>query len=184
VTIRVAQERDANSIASAEWTTAATAGLLVQRPGEIPVTAFAAKIAELGALGSYLVAEEESRIVGHAFLEPMRMTGNSHVFTLNIVVHPGHTERGVGTALLTHLLAWARERRGLRKVELLVRATNARAISLYRRHGFVEEGRFRDRVATPVGEFIDDIAMAWFSDGGAAQPAVAADGACAPPLNA
>ena len=177
MTIRPAQERDATSIAAAEWSTAATVGLLVQRPGEIPLAAFAAKIAELSTLGSYWVAEEESRVVGHSFLEPMKMVGNSHVFTLNIVVHPGHTERGVGTALLTHLLEWAQRRQDLRKIELLVRATNARAIALYTKHGFVEEGRFRDRVGTTDGQFVDDIAMAWFSDRGAAQPAVAADGA-------
>jgi putative acetyltransferase len=59
----------------------------------------------------------------------------------------------------------------LRKIELLVRATNGRAISLYKRFGFAEEGRFRDRVSTSDGQFVDDIAMAWFSDRGAARPA-------------
>jgi len=47
------------------------------------------------------------------------------------------------------------------KVELLVRATNERAIRLYRALGFVEEGRFRDRVRLPDGTLVDDIAMAW-----------------------
>jgi putative acetyltransferase len=49
-------------------------------------------------------------------------------------------------------------------VELLVRATNARALRLYERLGFGVEGRFRERVRLPNGEFIDDIAMAWFPD--------------------
>jgi putative acetyltransferase len=50
----------------------------------------------------------------------------------------------------------------LRKVELLVRDSNRDAIRLYQRLGFVEEGRFRDRVRLPDGTFVDDIAMAWF----------------------
>jgi L-amino acid N-acyltransferase YncA len=32
----------------------------------------------------------------------------------------------------------------------------------YQRLGFVEEGRFRDRIRLPDGTFVDDIAMAWF----------------------
>jgi GNAT superfamily N-acetyltransferase len=51
---------------------------------------------------------------------------------------------------------------GLRKVELLVRDSNPGAIRLYQRLGFVEEGRFRDRIRLPDGTFGDDIAMAWF----------------------
>jgi RimJ/RimL family protein N-acetyltransferase len=31
---------------------------------------------------------------------------------------------------------------------------------LYQRLGFVEEGRFRDRIRLPDGTFVDDIAMA------------------------
>jgi ribosomal protein S18 acetylase RimI-like enzyme len=162
--IRTATDRDAASIAAAEWSTAATPGRLVQRPGEIPVVAFATKIAELRTLGSYWVAEDEGAAVGHCFLEPMKMAGNSHVFTLNIVVHPGETGRGIGAALMVHLLQWARTRTELRKIELLVRSANERAISLYKRFGFMEEGRLRDRVLTSEGTFIDDIAMAWFSD--------------------
>jgi len=162
VTVRSARESDAATVAAAEWSTAATPGLLVQRPGEIPVAAFTAKIADLGRLGSYWVAEEAGALVGHAFLEPMPMAGNAHVFILGIVVHPGRTGRGVGTALMEHLLRWARAQPALRKVELNVRATNARAIALYEKHGFVEEGRRRGRVATAGGAFMDDVLMAWF----------------------
>lgn len=153
--------RDATEVAETEWATAATPGMLVGRPGEIPVEAFAAKIADLCRLGCYWVAEEDGAVLGHAFLDPMKMEGNSHVFQLNIVVHPHHTGLGVGKALMVALMSWAKERPGLEKIELLVRAPNTRAISLYRKFGFVEEGRFRRRVKTVDGAFIDDVAMAW-----------------------
>jgi RimJ/RimL family protein N-acetyltransferase len=43
-----------------------------------------------------------------------------------------------------------------------VRSTNARAIALYEKLGFVEEGRFRLRLRLDDGTFVDDIGMAWF----------------------
>lgn len=46
--------------------------------------------------------------------------------------------------------------------ELRVRSTNARAIGLYKKLGFVEEGRFRRRLRLEDGTFVDDVAMAYF----------------------
>jgi RimJ/RimL family protein N-acetyltransferase len=57
---------------------------------------------------------------------------------------------------------WANQTPHVKKIELLVRATNQRAIRLYSKLGFLEEGRFRDRVRLPDGSFVDDLAMAWF----------------------
>jgi len=62
------------------------------------------------------------------------------------------------------LMDWAQQTPRVGKIELLVRATNERAIHLYSKLGFVEEGRFRNRVRLPDGELVDDIAMAWFLD--------------------
>jgi putative acetyltransferase len=170
--IRIAEERDAAAIAQGEWDTAATPGMLVGRPGEIPVSAFVTKIAELSSRGCYWVAEESDAVIGHAFLDPMKMAGNSHVYHLNIVVHPGHTARGVGTALMRHLMTWAKDRAEVGKVELLVRASNTRAVALYRKFGFVDEGRLRARVRTPDGRFLDDLAMAWYPNRGDVQSPV------------
>ena len=48
----------------------------------------------------------------------------------------------------------------VRRVELLVRESNARAIALYETLGFRHEGRFVGRVAGENG-LEDDMAMAW-----------------------
>jgi ribosomal protein S18 acetylase RimI-like enzyme len=162
--IRIAEPEDAPLIATAESETARTPGLLVGRPGEIPPSAYAVKIAALGRRGRYIVAEEDGALVGHAFLDPMEMLANTHVFRLTIVVHPGHRGRGIGRAMLGDLLAWAAGDARVSKVELLVRATNEPAIRLYREFGFGEEGRFRQRVRQPDGTLLDDIAMAWFPE--------------------
>jgi putative acetyltransferase len=123
---------------------------------------FEKKIVELSKLGRYIVAEKDGKIVGHAFLDPMPLEATAHVFRLNIVMHPGFLGQGIGTALMRDLMDLAQQTPRVRKIELLVRATNERAIQLYSKLGFVEEGRFRNRVRLPDSSFIDDIAMAWF----------------------
>jgi|SRR5690348_4745909 RimJ/RimL family protein N-acetyltransferase len=165
--IRIATSTDAEAIAAAEAETQRTPGLLVGHPGEIPVEAYRAKIAKLATEGCYIVAEENGSPVGHAFLDPLPMRANAHVFTLTIVVHPGHVERGIGRAMLEHLLDWARRDARVEKVELNVRAGNLRALRLYHRCGFVEEARFTRRVRRTDGVYEDDIGMAWFPARGA-----------------
>jgi ribosomal protein S18 acetylase RimI-like enzyme len=165
VQIRPGTVEDAALLWKAEVETARTAGRLVSRSHELLLEAFQMKLRELGPGGCYVVALEEGEISGHAFLEPMSLEALRQVYRLTIVVHPGRTGRGVGTALLTHLQGWAASLAGLRKVELLVRDSNPGAIRLYQRLGFVEEGRFRDRIRLPDGTFVDDVAMAWFPPG-------------------
>ncbi len=160
--IRITQPDDAEAIAAAEAETQRTPGLLVGWPGEIPVEAYRAKIAKLAVDGRYIVAEQNGTPIGHAFLDPMPMRANTHVFQLTIVVHPGHVERGIGRALLGDLLEWARRDARDGRVELNVRAGNLRAQNLYRSMGFVEEARFRKRVRRIDGMFEDDLGMAWF----------------------
>lgn len=162
VTIRPAMVADAPLLWKAEVETARSAGRLVSRPHELLLEAFEAKVGELGPRGCYLVAVDKGETCGHAFLEPMSLEAVQHVYRLTIVVHPGRTGGGVGTALLTHLQRWVASFADRRKIELLVRASNPDAVRLYRRLGFVEEGRFRDRIRLPDGTFVDDIAMAWF----------------------
>ena len=166
IRIRTATIEDAPTLAAAEIETTQTTGFLVSRPNELGVQLFAARIAELespGLRGRYVVALNDYRIVGHALLDPMPLARVSHVFRRTIVAHPGHTNQGVGRAMLNDLLTWATRDPRVEKIELFVRASNARAIHLYRSCGFVEEGRFIKRVKLDDGTYVDDIAMAWFS---------------------
>jgi len=58
---------------------------------------------------------------------------------LNIVVDPAQQGRGLGATLLSELLARL-EKKGAQRCHLEVRRSNAPAISLYSKHGFVETG--------------------------------------------
>jgi putative acetyltransferase len=134
---------------------------LVSRPYELREEAFAERICALESTGRYVVAEKGSKVVGHALLDPMGLEAIRHVFRLTIVVHSGYEGKGIGRALMEDLIAWAQQDVRVGKIELLVRATNERAIALYRAFEFAEEGRFRKRVRMPNDTFVDDIAMAW-----------------------
>jgi len=161
-TIRRAVRGDAATLCAAEQATALTPGLLISRPHELQAEAFERKIELLEQDGVYLVAEIGGAPVGHALLEPMTLIALSHIFSLTIVVHPGNLGRGIGSALMTALMEWAESHPRAEKVELRVRATNARAIALYQRFGFVEEGRFERRIRLPDGSYIADLSMARF----------------------
>jgi RimJ/RimL family protein N-acetyltransferase len=66
--------------------------------------------------------------------------------------------RGVGSALMVAAIDWARER-GLHKLSLSVFAHNEAAIALYRKFGFVEEGRRIKHYRRASGELWDAIEM-------------------------
>lgn len=168
LTFREAWESDAEQIAAAEHRTAETPGLLNALPGEIPLAAFRDKIRALATdpRGLYLVAERDGAMVGHLLLDPLPLAQNAHVVSLNIVVHPGATDGGIGRALLGHAIAWANNNPAVEKIELRVRAGNARAIHLYESLGFAVEGRLSRRLKLADGSYVDDVEMRLFVDGG------------------
>lgn len=160
--LRQARIEDAATLAVAEVETAQIPGQLVSRPHELKAEAFAATIARLSHAGCYLVAEQDGHTVGHGLLEPAPLEMRSHIFWLTLVVHPGHTDQGIGKTLLQALLDWAEGDARVHKIELKVRSSNRRAIGFYRQSGFSEEGRLREHIRLPDGRYVDDILMAWF----------------------
>jgi ribosomal protein S18 acetylase RimI-like enzyme len=66
--------------------------------------------------------------------------------------------RGAGSALMTAAIEWARER-GLHKLCLSVWPHNTAAIALYRKYGFVEEGRRVKQIRRQSGELWDVLDM-------------------------
>jgi len=161
VTIRVAREDDAPTLAAAERAIAQTPGLLVVLPHEVLDEAVAAKIVALGASveGRFVVAEVDGVPVGHAMLDPLPREAVRHVVHLTMAVHVGWQGRGIGRALLGDLVAWARATPAVGKIELHVRANNAAACALYAAFGFETVGRWRRRVRIATDRYVDDLAM-------------------------
>ena len=107
----------------------------------------------------WLVAVLGSVVIGEASLRRHQQERLSHVAQLGMSVAESWQRRGIGTALLTAAISWARGRGGIRKVALSVLAENSPAISLYRKFGFVEEGRRAGHVQLGTGDYADDLVM-------------------------
>ncbi len=105
-------------------------------------------------LDDTLVAEIDDERAGLLFLVPTSFG----VAELGMLVARGHRGRGVGTALVAVAIDLARER-GFHKLTLGVFPHNAAALALYRRFGFVEEGRRARHIRRANGELWDLVEM-------------------------
>lgn len=156
-TIRKAELRDAASIARAEQEIAREPGFFCSQPSELSEQNVKNTIES--SHGVYFVAECNGCIAAHAFLEILPLQSLKHIAQLNIAVHKGFQTRGIGTQMMERIIEWAKESESIEKIELNVRASNAQAIALYKKMGFLEEGCLKRRVKTEIG-YIDDILMA------------------------
>jgi RimJ/RimL family protein N-acetyltransferase len=101
-----------------------------------------------------MVAEAGGRIVGM-----IRVEASRHGFgELGMLVDRSWRGRGVGSALMRAAVDWSRTH-GLHKLCLEVFGTNVAAIALYRKCGFVEEGRRAKQYRRSNGELWDAILM-------------------------
>ncbi|WP_242220533.1 GNAT family N-acetyltransferase [Bacillus cereus group sp. BfR-BA-01380] len=107
-----------------------------------------------------IVAEKDGEVVGWIVFE---MTKNrkrlSHTGSFGMLIRKGHRELGIGKMLLKTLLEWAEKNPFIEKVSLGVFSTNHRAISLYKKMGFIEEGRKIKEFKFNDNEYVDDILM-------------------------
>jgi ribosomal protein S18 acetylase RimI-like enzyme len=90
--------------------------------------------------GVHLVALVDDEVVGWCDLRLKTTVTQRHCAVLGMGIVAEHRHRGLGRRLLLETLARAR---GLRRVELIVRADNSAAIALYRSCGFEVEGTCR-----------------------------------------
>lgn len=104
------------------------------------------------------LAVEEGRVVGWCDISLSSQPVFGHCGTLGMGVIAGCRGRGIGTQLLKAALARAKEI-GLERVELEVFESNAAAVALYRKMGFVIEGR-KIRSAKIDGRYENDLIMA------------------------
>lgn len=109
-----------------------------------------------------LVAETSGEMIGSLFVESGSRKRLAHRGVLHMSVSRDWRSRGVGTALLGSLIHWAQAHPILEKLSLAVLATNHRAIGLYRKHEFVEEGRPVREIKFGTDQYVDDILMYQF----------------------
>jgi RimJ/RimL family protein N-acetyltransferase len=99
-------------------------------------------------------AEADGELVGQIFV-----LRSHHGFgEIGMMVARDRRGQGIGTALMEAAIGWAREQ-GLHKLSLDVFAHNEAALALYRKLGFVEEGRRVKHYRRASGELWDAIEM-------------------------
>jgi L-phenylalanine/L-methionine N-acetyltransferase len=158
-TVRRAEPRDAEGIAITFRSRGTAAGTL-QSP--YPSIAWWTERLATSAKTDYVfvaVLGANDEVIGHAGLHGNTSPRRAHAWGLGIGVRDDWQGRGVGTKLMEALVDLADNWLGALRLELNVYIDNARAIALYRRFGFVEEGVYR-AYALREGVLVDSMTMA------------------------
>jgi ribosomal protein S18 acetylase RimI-like enzyme len=157
--LRPAATADAEQLYELDRALAEAGAGMVQTPEQVgPVDAIRRRVEEdlrAGDATLGVVAEIDGRIVGTAGVRQLRPTRCRHVGVLWLGVHPLYHRRGIGRALMSHLIEHARAH-GLSRLELYVRSDNASALALCRAVGFVHEATRARFVRLDDGTLIDD----------------------------
>lgn len=104
-----------------------------------------------------VVAVAEGRVIGSIWVGRESNPVTRHVASLGMSVDRGWRGRGIGSALMTEAFRWARWA-GIEKIALTVYPHNQRAINLYKKYGFVEEGRLSGHSKKAYG-YDDEVVM-------------------------
>ncbi|WP_434291699.1 GNAT family N-acetyltransferase [Clostridium botulinum] len=100
----------------------------------------------IGKKTIFLVAEVEGKIIGFSRCQGSKLNRFIHKAELGICISKEYWGYGIGRVLLENILMWA-DSVGIEKISLTVVQTNTRAIQLYKKYGFVEEGLLiKDRI--------------------------------------
>jgi len=89
----------------------------------------------------YLVAEEDGQVIGYAYASPFRTRpGYKYSIEDSVYLAPGHTGKGIGTALLRRLVALCTERGLYSMIAVIGDGANQASIGVHRACGFVHTG--------------------------------------------
>jgi RimJ/RimL family protein N-acetyltransferase len=109
-----------------------------------------------------LAAEVDGFIVGLIGFENGPQRRVAHRGTLHLSVGRPWRGIGIGTILLQSVIDWATAEPTIEKVSLSVMVTNHRAIGLYRKLGFREEGCLAREIKIAPGRYEDELLMCRF----------------------
>ncbi|MBH0168134.1 GNAT family N-acetyltransferase [Fictibacillus sp. 18YEL24] len=106
-----------------------------------------------------LVAEYENNVVGWIVFRSQDRMRMHHIGSFAIMLKKECRNKGIGKLMIQKLLTWAEKHPVIEKVTLGTFSTNTRAIELYRKLGFVEEGRKIREFKFGNDEYVDDVLM-------------------------
>ena len=113
--------------------------------------------------GSFLaLAQHNSILVGIIHLQSFQKKKIAHCGELAIAIHPEFTDQKIGTEMMNCLLEWAKNQNVIEKIILNVNENNSRAVHIYKKLGFVQEGHNVKATKQKNGIYNNNIQMAWF----------------------
>lgn len=116
------------------------------------------KIINRGKNQYWYVAEENGKVIGLGILMNHGNLRKKHVGVITLMVNSDYQNKGVGSLLMDKLINLS-ESLNIIRLELCVFRYNYKAINLYKKFGFKEEG-IKVKSALKNGEYIDEIMMA------------------------
>ncbi|MHB0885851.1 MAG: GNAT family N-acetyltransferase [Bacillota bacterium] len=161
--VRAARPEDAAGLLASTTAVFAELGNTVTEPDEFQVTEEQEEVwieRLLNDPGSLLLLPEiDGGIIGSLSLDRAGRRRLAHTATLGVIVNKEWRGKGIGTALIRAALEWAAESGVIEKVCLSVFASNERAIRLYERFGFAEEGRRPKGIKLGPDRYDDEVLM-------------------------
>ena len=116
------------------------------------------KIINRGKNQYWYVAEENGKVIGLGILMNHGNLRKKHVGVITLMVNSDNQNKGVGSLLMDKLINLS-ESLNIIRLELCVFRDNYKAINLYKKFGFKEEG-IKIKSALKNGEYADEIIMA------------------------
>lgn len=116
------------------------------------------KIINMGKNQYWYVAEENGKVIGLGILMNHGNLRKKHVGVITLMVNSDYQNKGVGSLLMDKLINLS-ESLNVIRLELCVFRDNYKAINLYKKFGFKEEG-IKVKSALKNGEYADEIMMA------------------------
>lgn len=157
--IREATPRDTAAVLALKRQLAEETKFLLLEPDEVPSEQ------SLGDLlrtinrtdnATWFLAEDGTDVVGMLGITGGKLARNRETAKLFLGIVKQRWGCGVGRGLLAAAESWARQR-SIRRIELTVNTHNDRARKLYKRMGYVTEGRMRAALVVdgrPVDEYV------------------------------
>ena len=115
------------------------------------------KIINRGNNQYWYVAEEDGKVLGLGILMNHGNLRKKHVGVITLMVNSDYQNKGIGSLLMDKLINLS-ESLNIIRLELCVFRDNYKAINLYKKFGFKEEG-IKIKSALKNGEYADEIIM-------------------------
>ncbi len=104
-----------------------------------------------------LVAEHSGQIIGDIDLTIYHRSMLSHTGFIGMGIHEDWQNQGIGTILMDKTIEWSDSRAEIEILWLQVFGNNEKGISIYKKYGFIEDGRQKDFIKNLDGEYIDNV---------------------------